>query len=127
MIKFKQTDHVNICVAPEKLEEARAFYVDVLGFEPIQRPDHVFATPGYWFNVAGIEWHIGVEQPVARSFRHTAFEVDDLAAARKHLENNGIQIIDEPVIPNRNRFTFYDPFGIRMELLEYIAPPNPPR
>ncbi len=119
MIDFKRTDHANICVAPERLEEARAFYVNVMGFEPIQRPDHVFVTPGYWLTVAGIEWHIGVEQPVARSFRHTAFEVNDLAAARAHLERNGIQIIDEPAIPNRNRFTFYDPFGNRMELLEY--------
>jgi catechol 2,3-dioxygenase-like lactoylglutathione lyase family enzyme len=119
MIQYKRTDHVNICVAPDQLEEARAFYADVLGFEPITRPDVSFHTPGYWFTVAGIEWHIGIEKPVERSFRHTAFEVADLDASRKHLEAHGVQLFEEPLIPNRRRFTFLDPFGIRMEFLEY--------
>ncbi|MDB4924676.1 VOC family protein [Mucilaginibacter sp.] len=127
MINFKRTDHINICVAPERLEEARAFYKDVLGLDPIQRPDHVFKVPGYWFKVADIELHVGIEKPIARTFRHTAFEVSDLAAARKHLEDYGVQIFEEPAIPNRIRFTFIDPFGNRMELLEYRPHPNPPR
>jgi len=43
----------------------------------------------------------------------------DLDAARKQLEANGIDIDAEPLIEGRNRFTFLDPFGNRMELLEY--------
>jgi catechol 2,3-dioxygenase-like lactoylglutathione lyase family enzyme len=124
MIHYKRTDHINICVAPERLEEARSFYTDVLGIQPIKRPDHVFKVTGYWFTVAGIELHIGIERPIERTFRHTAFEVSDLAASRKHLEDHGVQIFEEPVIPNRIRFTFIDPFGNRMELLEY-SPTQP--
>jgi catechol 2,3-dioxygenase-like lactoylglutathione lyase family enzyme len=120
MINFKRTDHINVCVTPEQLEAARAFYNDVLGLEPIQRPDHVFDTPGYWFLIGDIELHIGVEPAVGLTFRHTAFEVDDLANVRKHLEANGIAICEEPVIEGRDRFTFLDPFGNRMELLEYL-------
>ncbi|MDB5155415.1 MAG: hypothetical protein JWR50_122 [Mucilaginibacter sp.] len=119
MINFKRTDHINICVAPEQLEAARQFYANVFGLEAIPRPDHIFDTPGYWFNIAGIQLHIGVEPPVGFTFRHTAFEVTDLAIARKHLEANGIKIDEEPVIEGRDRFTFLDPFGNRMELLEY--------
>jgi catechol 2,3-dioxygenase-like lactoylglutathione lyase family enzyme len=119
MINFKRTDHVNICVAPERLEEARLFYKDVMGFTQIIRPDHVFITHGYWFVVGDIEFHVGVEAPIPQTFRHTAFEVTDLAAARRHLKENGVIINDEPVIPGRLRFSFYDPFGNRMELLEY--------
>jgi catechol 2,3-dioxygenase-like lactoylglutathione lyase family enzyme len=122
MIHYKRTDHINICVSPDKLEEARRFYIDVLGIEPIQRPDQVFTKPGYWFKIADIELHIGIEPPVERTFRHTAFEVADLATARKHLESHGVQIFEEPDIPNRIRFTFIDPFGNRMEFLEYLAP-----
>ena len=124
MIQFKRTDHINICVAPERLEEAREFYIKVIGVKPIPRPDWVFDVPGYWFTMAGIELHIGIEQPIPRTFRHTAFEVTDLAAARKILTANGIVINEEPVIPGRARFSFYDPFGNRMELLEY-SPTQP--
>jgi catechol 2,3-dioxygenase-like lactoylglutathione lyase family enzyme len=121
MINFKRTDHVNVCVPPEKLEEARIFYTDVMGFEPITRPDEVFNKPGYWFQVTDIEFHVGIEPPIPITFRHTAFEVTNLAAARQHLQNHGVPIFEEPAIPNRIRFTFVDPFGNRMELLEYIS------
>ncbi|MCC8427192.1 VOC family protein [Mucilaginibacter sp. UR6-11] len=121
MVNFKRTDHINICVAPAELEAARKFYADVLGLQQISRPDHIFITPGYWFIISDIQLHIGVEPPVGRTFRHTAFEVTSLAAARRHLEANSIRIDEEPVIEGRNRFTFLDPFGNRMELLEYLA------
>ncbi|MFD2873301.1 VOC family protein [Mucilaginibacter ximonensis] len=121
MINFIRTDHINICVAPEDLEAARIFYADVLGLQPAQRPDHVFDTPGYWFLIGGIELHIGVEKPVGLTFRHTAFEVGNLAEARRYLETNGVTICEEPVIEGRDRFTFLDPFGNRMELLEYTC------
>ncbi|HTH82448.1 MAG TPA: VOC family protein [Mucilaginibacter sp.] len=124
MIHYKRTDHINICVAPEQLEAAYLFYKDVMGLEHIPRPDHVFTKPGYWFNIADIQLHVGVETPVGRTFRHTAFEVADLAAARRQLEINGITIDEEPLIEGRDRFTFLDPFGNRMELLEY-SPSQP--
>jgi catechol 2,3-dioxygenase-like lactoylglutathione lyase family enzyme len=118
MITFKRTDHINICVALEDLEAARKFYAEVFGLEPIPRPNHIFVTPGYWFILSDIELHIGVETPVGRTWRHTAFEVTDLDVARKHLQAHGVVIDEEPVIEGRDRFTFLDPFGNRMELLE---------
>ena len=68
----------------------------------------------------GIQLHIGVEPALARSIRHTAFEVADVEAARYLLERNDIEIIEEPKIPGRSRFAFIDPFGNRMELLQMI-------
>ncbi len=119
MIQFKRTDHINICVAPDRLEEARDFYASVIGLTPTQRPD-VFGVPGYWFLIADIEFHIGIEQPVGYSNRHTAFEVTNLAECRKHLQANGIAIHEEPLIPGRERFSFVDPFDNRMELLQFV-------
>ncbi len=119
IIIYKRTDHINICVPVERLEEARNFYQTVIGLEQIARPD-VFTTPGYWFAWADIELHIGVEPALPISARHTAFEVTDVAAARQWLEQNNIKTYNEPLIEGRARFTFYDPFGNRMELLEYI-------
>jgi catechol 2,3-dioxygenase-like lactoylglutathione lyase family enzyme len=121
MIDFIRADHIHICVPPERLEEAKQFYTVTMGLELIDRPDHLFSSAGYWFNIGDMQLHIGVEPPLARSIRHTAFEVVDVDAARKHLEHVGMEIIEEPVIPGRRRFAFLDPFGNRMELLQMIA------
>ena len=120
---YKRTDHINICVPVERLEEARQFYKTVMGLQQIERPD-VFNVPGHWFTWADIELHIGIEPASPRSARHTAFEVTDIAASRSWLEQNGIKLYEEPLIPGRARFTFYDPFGNRLELLEYVALPQ---
>jgi catechol 2,3-dioxygenase-like lactoylglutathione lyase family enzyme len=120
MIIFKRIDHFHICVPPERLEEAKAFYTKVLGLELIHRPDHLFSSAGYWLNIGDAQLHIGVELALPRSIRHTAIEVADVDAARQHLKANGVEIAEEPVIPGRRRFAFIDPFGNRMELLQYI-------
>jgi catechol 2,3-dioxygenase-like lactoylglutathione lyase family enzyme len=118
MIEFIRADHINICVPPERLEEARAFYVDVIGLQQIERPDHVFLNAGYWFNIGNIKLHIGVEPALKRTTRHTAFEVADISAARELMVKNHIEVTEEPVIAGRARFAFIDPFGNRMELLQ---------
>ena len=121
MISFKRVDHINISVPPERLEEAFEFYSEVLGLEQIERPDKIFGSKGYWFDIGDIQLHISCEKPLPRSTRHTAFEVTDIAAARKQLKKYGVEITEEPVLPGRDRFAFIDPFGNRMELLQ-ISP-----
>lgn len=120
MIRFKRIDHVHICVPPERLEEARTFYTSVLGLGQIERPGHLFNSPGYWLAIGNIELHIGVEPYAGRTIRHSAFEVEDVAEARRLLEAHQIEFIEEPVIPGRERFAFLDPFGNRMELLQFV-------
>ena len=119
MISFKRIDHIHIAVAPDKLEEAKDFYVEVIGLELIDRPSHLFKTPGYWFNIGNAQLHIGIETPLPISTRHTAFEVEDVVAALSYLENK-VNILEEPEIPGRRRFAFLDPFGNRIELLEIL-------
>jgi catechol 2,3-dioxygenase-like lactoylglutathione lyase family enzyme len=119
MITFKQIDHIHICVPSERLEEARQFYTDVIGLKETDRPN-VFKDPGIWYGVGNIELHVGVEPPSKQTIRHSAFEVTDIAAARKHIEAHGLRIIEEPVIEGRIRFAFLDPFDNRMELLQKI-------
>lgn len=121
MITFKRVDHFHVCVPPDLLQEARAFYSGILGLEEIYRPDHLFSSPGHWFNIGDAQLHIGVEPPLAQTIRHTALAVVDIAVARKHLESNKVKILEEPVIPGRMRFAFLDPFGNRMELLQIIG------
>ena len=120
MIRFIRADHINICVPVKRLEEAKDFYSGIIGLKLIERPDHLFSSAGYWFNIGDIQLHIGVEPPVPQSTRHTAFEVADIHSARNRLKDI-VTIIEEPRIPGRERFAFIDPFGNRMELLQITA------
>jgi catechol 2,3-dioxygenase-like lactoylglutathione lyase family enzyme len=120
MITFKRADHVHIAVPPERLEEAKVFYTDIIGLELIERPDHLFSTAGYWFNIGNIQLHIGVEPAMPVSTRHTAFEVADVEAALSLLQDK-VKILPEPEIPGRRRFAFLDPFGNRIELLQLFG------
>jgi catechol 2,3-dioxygenase-like lactoylglutathione lyase family enzyme len=117
MIVFKRIDHIHICVTPERLEDAKIFYTEVIGLEQVERPDHLFSSPGYWFNIGDAQLHIGIESLLPQSIRHTAFEVADMDAAFKYLQDK-VEILPEPVIPGRRRFAFHDPFGNRIELLQ---------
>ena len=116
MINFKRADHFQIVVPAERLEEARIFYADIIGLEQIERPK--FRSKGYWFNIANIQLHLSTEEAMPRTSRHNAFEVTNIAAAREHLKSYEVEFMEEPVIPGRERFSFIDPFGNRIELLE---------
>jgi catechol 2,3-dioxygenase-like lactoylglutathione lyase family enzyme len=121
MIDFIRVDHFHVCVPPERLEEAKTFYTEIIGLELIDRPDHLFSSAGYWLNIGNVQLHIGVEPIHPQTIRHTALQVADVEAARLHLLCNNVKIIEEPVIPGRSRFAFLDPFGNRMELLQLIS------
>jgi hypothetical protein len=54
------------------------------------------------------------------SKRHPAFEVDDVEGVRLYLESNGVKTRDEPLIEGLKRFSFYDPWNNRIELIEKL-------
>ena len=71
--------------------------------------------------IADIQLHIGVENSACKSKRHPAFEVANLDDVRRFLEKNGIRIKEDLPIPEFRKFSFYDPFDNRIELLERIV------
>jgi len=121
MINYKRLDHIHIVVPAERLDEARAFYEDVMGLPLKYRPDEALGDKGYWFTLTDIELHIGVEPAMPPSIRHFAVEVVNVRAAREYLEKRGVKTKNQSVIPGRERFSFVDPFGNRIELLEYLS------
>ena len=120
MITFTRANHINFCVPPERLEEARQFYTKVIGLKQIPRPDHIFNSKGCWFDIGDIQLHISTEHAQPRSNRHIAFEVTDVVAAKKQLEKYHVEIMEEPVVPGWDRFAFFDPFGNRVELIQVV-------
>ena len=121
MIRFKRLDHVQICIPRGKESEARHFYSNIIGLMEIPKPDSLISNGGLWYQLADIELHIGTENDANKSKRHPAFEVSNLAEARTHLERHGVSLRDEIQIPGKRRFSFFDPFDNRIELLERIS------
>ena len=111
-------NHAQVNVPSDGLEKARAFYIGFLGMKEIPRPG-VFKSAGIWLNAGTFELHIGVEDGVERKTRaHVAYEVKDIAGWRKKVLDAGYKIVEQPKIPNCERFHFRDPFGNNIELIE---------
>lgn len=120
MIEFKRLDHIQVCIPTGKEDEARKFYTDILGLQEIPKPEELIPNGDLWYQVADIQLHIGTENEINRSKRHPAFEIVDLERARMHLEKNQVTIKEETLIPGQKRFSFFDPFGNRIEFLQKI-------
>ena len=112
--------HVQITVAPDEVEQARAFYCDVLGLEEVEKPEALKPRGGFWLALADQQIHVGVEdrQGQKPTKAHIAYQVDDLSAWRQRLEAAGISIGESVPIPGFARFEFRDPFGNRVELIQ---------
>lgn len=117
-------NHVNVTFPDGQLDDALAFYRDLLGLAELERPAGA-ATAGAWLwidRAAGVELHLsgeaGEEWPI-QSGRHIGLLVDDLEAARARLVEAGYAIQAARPLPNRDRFFVRDPFGNRVELLAW--------
>ncbi len=117
-IKFVRLNHIQICIPLNKEEEAREFYCGLLGLKEIQKPDDLKENGGFWLEIGDVELHIGVEDLNNQSKRHPAFEVVGLQSIKDYLLSNGTEIKEDNPLPLFNRFSFYDPFNNRIELLE---------
>ena len=94
------------------VEEALAFYGRLFDFELRGRvPGMAFVDMGDQF-LALAE---GREQP-RDDGRHFGLVVDDLGAVRQALESEGIEAIETG---GGSGFDFYDPWGNRIEVVEY--------
>jgi catechol 2,3-dioxygenase-like lactoylglutathione lyase family enzyme len=119
-MQIRRIDHVQISVPPDCEDEVRRFYCGVLGLKEIPKPEALAARGGIWLEVGSQMVHFGAENVADRaaSKRHVAFEVADLAEARRDLERAGIKIVESIPIPGYDRFEFRDPFGNRLELMQ---------
>ena len=117
-IHFRRLNHVQVCIPRGKETQAREFYGRLLGLREIEKPEVLRANGGMWFEIADIQLHVGIEDVIAQSKRHPAFEVENIEAIRRFFEESGVRTKDEPNVPGMRRFSFFDPFGNRIELME---------
>jgi catechol 2,3-dioxygenase-like lactoylglutathione lyase family enzyme len=117
-IEFKRIDHVQICIPRGEETKAREFYCGILGLKEIPKPEPIRANGGFWLEAGNVQLHIGVEEIQGKSKRHPAFEVNDIDRVREYLTAKGVKMREEVNIPGINRFSIFDYWDNRMELLE---------
>ncbi len=117
-IRFTRLNHVQLTIPAGAEDEAREFYGGLLGLEEIEKPGPLKPRGGLWFRMADVQLHLGVEEPQPRTKRHPAFEVEEIDRVRDFLSARGVAVRDEVDVPGVKRFSFFDPFGNRVELMQ---------
>ena len=108
-------------------EPSLSFYRDILGLEPIDRPD--FGFPGAWLQAGtGAQVHLIVapreDAPPVRKItpieNHTAFAIDDYEATRDHLRSHGLEVLETK--PKQGQMWVTDPSGNVIEFTTGATP-----
>lgn len=118
---LKAIDRIQVTSTPELEADMLFFYGQALGLPEIPKPESL-PTVGAWYQLGDTQVHIATELEIhnATTRRHVAFQVDDLAAFRQHLQTLDVEIIpDLQPIAGCDRFYLRDPAGNRIEILDY--------
>jgi catechol 2,3-dioxygenase-like lactoylglutathione lyase family enzyme len=114
--------HVQLAMPRGREDEARGFFVGVLGMTEIEKPPVLAARGGAWFRGGGVEIHLGVEDPFAPARKaHPGLVVDDLDDAARRVATTGQDVAWDTDFPGFRRFYAHDPFGNRLEFLEPLS------
>ena len=117
-----RVDHVQIAmpVGGNAEREARAFFVDLLGFREVPKPPALAKRGGVWFESDSVKLHIGVEtdfHPARKA--HPAFVVNNLDELVAKIQRAGFETdTTQPPLDGYKRAHIFDPFGNRIELME---------
>ncbi|WP_424475064.1 VOC family protein [Oceanobacillus kimchii] len=118
--KIKKIDHIQLSAPKGSEDKARKFYIDILGFDEEIKPQALQKNGGVWFKKEGVFLHIGIEEPFHSLIKaHPAIEVENIPLFQAYLEENGISTQSDNKLPGAIRFYVRDPFGNRLEFLEW--------
>ncbi|MFH5780152.1 VOC family protein [Heyndrickxia oleronia] len=118
---FKTIDHVQLAAPKGCEQEAREFFGRILGLQEIEKPEELKKRGGVWFGFDHYQIHIGIEDPFSPAKKaHPAFEIENLEELKQHLTKHSIEFSIDTQLPGANRIYVNDPFGNRIELLEWL-------
>ena len=109
-------DHVQLGIPVGAEDEARRFYIDVLGLVEVPKPAVMAARGGAWFEAGEVRIHVGGEDPfVPAKKAHPALVMHGLA---DFVDRRGLTVRWNDEIAGVVRCHVDDPFGNRIELIE---------
>ena len=105
---------------PAGLEDlARGFYGGLLGLTEVEKPAHLAARGGVWFESAGVRVHLGVDQDFRPARKaHPGLLVTSLKDVTESLRKAGHTIAAGEPLEGYRHVYVDDPFGNRLELME---------
>ncbi|TDT16809.1 hypothetical protein BDK89_2407 [Ilumatobacter fluminis] len=113
---WRGIDHVQLAIPVASEDEARAFYVGVLGLVEVPKPPVMAARGGAWFEAGSTVVHVGADPDFVPARKaHPALLVADLDA---FVVERGLDVRWSDEIPGTVRCHLDDPFGNRIELVE---------
>ena len=112
-------DHVQLAIPAGGEEQGRGFFGGLLRLEEIEKPAHLRANGGCWFDLGDVQLHLGVEADFRPSRKaHLALRTDRLDELGNRLRAAGFDVREDQPVDGRARFFTHDPFGNRIEFLE---------
>ncbi|MUK88835.1 glyoxalase [Ornithinibacillus sp. L9] len=118
--EYDRIDHVQLAAPIGGEQKARDFYQHILGFKEVEKPDTLRRRGGVWFQAGTVHLHIGVEEPFTPAKKaHPAIHVKNIEGLKKYLAKMGVSFLNDTNLPGANRFYVTDPFGNRLEFLEW--------
>lgn len=119
---FQSIDHVQLAAPKGSESRARTFYGEILGFTEVEKPELLKKRGGVWFAFGSYQIHIGIEEPFAPAKKaHPAFQIKNLDALKAHLSKSDVSFVVDIDLPGADRIYVHDPFGNRIEILEWVS------
>lgn len=119
---FKSIHHVQLAAPSGSESTARTFYGDILGFTEVEKPELLKKRGGVWFAFGSYQIHIGIEEPFTPAQKaHPGFRIENLNALKIRLSECDINFVIDTDLPGADRIYVHDPFGNRIEILEWIS------
>ncbi len=115
----------HVSVPARNLGESVSFYTSILGFDAVERPDHL-PSNGVWLEGHGFQLHliedpsyhgVGLGNTLLPDKRHFAVSVPNAILFRTYLAEHGVPLSDlMPLSNGAQQFFFADPAGTPIEV-----------
>lgn len=122
--QFLGVHHVLIVVPPDKKEEAKHFYEEIIGFVPLENPLESSPSGNMWWYACGrSEFHVALlADHTVHPRPHAAFLVSNLMALRARLKRHNIEPRLDYSYKGHWRIYVTDPWNNRTEYIEPLPP-----
>lgn len=117
--------HVQLAIPPGAEDVARGFWLDLVGFHEIPKPEALTGRGGLWVRSGDVEIHLGIEEPFTPAGKaHPAIVIEHLDALTTTLDANGRPASEDSDICGHRRVHVNDPFGNRIEFMSPRPKPD---